>query len=42
MKTELVAKWVIVDGHLEAQWLEKDSNRVVQMNRPVPELAKAA
>jgi hypothetical protein len=34
MKTELVARWVVVDGHLELKWLKKDSNQVVQSSPP--------
>jgi hypothetical protein len=33
MKTEMVAKWVVVEGRLELQWSIKDENRVMRTNR---------
>ncbi len=42
MKTELTAKWVLVEGHLELRWIAKDDNRVVVMNRFVSQPQKAA
>lgn len=42
MKTELTAKWVLVEGHLELRWTAKDDNRVVMMNRFAAQPQKAA
>jgi hypothetical protein len=33
MKTELVAKWIIVEGHLQVEWSEKDNIRIIHLNR---------
>jgi hypothetical protein len=42
MKTELVAKWVSVDGRLELQWAVKEENQVIYLNRCLSQTAKAA
>jgi hypothetical protein len=42
MKTELVANWVLVDGHLTLQWFLKDDNRVVIMSRFMSQPPKTA
>jgi hypothetical protein len=42
MKTELTAKWVLVEGHLELRWIAKDDNRVVMINRFAAQSQKAA
>ena len=42
MKTEMLAKWVMVDGRLELQWSVKDDNQVIYLNRCLSQTAKAA
>jgi hypothetical protein len=42
MKTELTAKWVLVEGHLELRWIAKDDNRVVMINCFAAQFHKAA
>jgi hypothetical protein len=42
MKTEMVAKWVLVDGHLELQWSVKADSQVIYLNRCLSQAAKAA
>jgi len=42
MNTELVSKWVIVDGRLELQWSIKDNIQVMVLNRCLSQTAKAA
>jgi hypothetical protein len=42
MKTEMVAKWVVVEGRLELQWSIKEENWVIRMNRLVVQMPKAA
>lgn len=42
MKTELTAKWVLVEGHLEMRWIAKDDNRVVMINHFASQDQKAA
>lgn len=42
MKTELVAKWVSVDGRLELQWTVKEENQVLYLKRCLSQMAEAA
>jgi hypothetical protein len=42
MKTEMVAKWVMLDGRLELQWAVKDDNQMIYLNRCFSQTAKAA
>lgn len=42
MKTEMLAKWVMVDGRLELQWSVKDDNQVIYLNRRLSQTTKAA
>ncbi len=42
MKTELIANWVLVEGHLELRWIAKDDNRFTIINRFVSPLQEAA
>jgi hypothetical protein len=42
MKTEMTAKWVMVDGRLEQQWFVKEDDRVIYLNRCLSQAALAA
>jgi hypothetical protein len=42
MKTEMTAKWVLVDGHLELQWSVKEDSQIIYLNRCLSQIAKAA
>ncbi|WP_404788592.1 hypothetical protein [Altericista sp. CCNU0014] len=42
MKTELVARWVVVEGRLELQWSIADNNLAIATHRFVSQIPKAA
>ena len=42
MKTELIATWILIEGHLELRWIAKDDNQVMTINRFAPQFQKAA